>query len=199
MPEEASDSLDVPPSPAPSEYGSYASSISRFRYSEDTRSRWASHNDLLIVQAFCICFHCSSLLSYNSPTLPLCWGNRQCGNQNESKLSVRAAPKRMMPYAHCFLYAYAGNECFVRHMCREVSQLAIGGLDLEPDLAKKILDTDAELAAAAVGYATRLTQRLAALLDVPLRYPLRFANSRSTIYSHAPPAGTIRSIRAASV
>ena len=81
-------------------------------------------------------------------------------------------------------------------MCREVSQLAIGGLDLEPDLAKKILDTDAELAAAAVGYATRLTQRLGALLDVPLRYPLRFANSRSTIYSHAPPAGTIRSVRA---
>ena len=73
MPEEASDSLDVPPSPAPSEYGSYASSISRFRYSKDIRSLWAPHNDLLIVQAFCICFHCSSLLSYNPPTLPLCW------------------------------------------------------------------------------------------------------------------------------
>ena len=58
--------------------------------------------------------------------------------------------------------------------------------ELEPDLAKKILDTDAEMAAAAVGYATRLTQRLAALLDVPLRYPLRFANSRSSIYSHGP-------------
>ena len=56
-------------------------------------------------------------------------------------------------------------------LCREYSQLAIGGLELEPDLAKKILDTDAELAAAAVGYATRLTQRLAAMLDVPLRYP----------------------------
>ena len=38
----------------------------------------------------------------------------------------------------------------------------------------------------------RLTQRLAAILDVPLRYPLRFANSRSAIYSHAPPAGTVR-------
>ena len=31
VPDEASDSLDVPSSPAPSEYGSYASSISRFR------------------------------------------------------------------------------------------------------------------------------------------------------------------------
>ena len=76
--------------------------------------------------------------------------------------------------------------------CREVSQLSVGGLELEPDLAKKILDTDAELSAAAIGYAVRLTQRLAAILDVPLRYPLRFANSRSTIYSHAPPAGTVR-------
>ncbi len=80
-------------------------------------------------------------------------------------------------------------------LCREYSQLAIGGLELEPDLAKKILDTDAELAAAAVGYATRLTQRLAAMLDVPLRYPLRFANSRSSIYSHAPPAGNIRYVQ----
>ena len=79
-------------------------------------------------------------------------------------------------------------------LCREVSQLTIGGLDLEPDLARKILDTDAELAAAAVGYATRLTQRLATLLDVPLRYPLRFANSRSSILSHAAPAGTIRCV-----
>ena len=82
--------------------------------------------------------------------------------------------------------------------CREVSQLSVGGLELEPDLAKKILDTDAELSAAAIGYAVRLTQRLAAILDVPLRYPLRFANSRSTIYSHAPPAGTVRYVHAVS-
>lgn len=90
VPEEASDSLDVPSSPAPSEYGSYASSVSRFRYSTDTRSLWASHNDLLIVQAFCICFYCSSLLLYSPPTLPLCWGNRQCGVQDVSKFSVGA-------------------------------------------------------------------------------------------------------------
>ena len=88
MPEETSDSLDVPSSPAPSEYGSYASSVSRFRYFKDTRSLWASHNDLLIAQAFCICFHCSSLLSYSPPTLPLCWGNRQCGVQDESKVQL---------------------------------------------------------------------------------------------------------------
>ena len=31
VPDEASDSLDIPSSPAPSEYGSYASSISRYR------------------------------------------------------------------------------------------------------------------------------------------------------------------------
>ena len=80
----------------------------------------------------------------------------------------------------------------MRCVFREVSQLAIVGLDLEPDLAKKIMDTDAEMAAAAIGYAARLTQRLAALLDVPLRYPLHFVNSRSSIYSHAPPAGNIR-------
>ena len=105
VPEEASDSLDVPSSPAPSEYGSYASSVSRFRYSTDARSPWASHNDLLTVQACCICFNCSAPLSYSPPTLPVCWGNRQCGVQDESKFSVGAAPEHMMPYAHCILYA----------------------------------------------------------------------------------------------
>ncbi len=76
----------------------------------------------------------------------------------------------------------------------------MGGLELEPDLARRAADPDggwrvghaeAERAAAALGYVARLTQRLAHLLDVPLRYPLRFANSRSSVFSHPPPAGTI--------
>ncbi|KAK9915911.1 hypothetical protein WJX75_005884 [Coccomyxa subellipsoidea] len=82
---------------------------------------------------------------------------------------------------------------------REVARLAVGGLELEPDLARRAADPDggwrvghveAERAAAALGYVARLTQRLAHLLDVPLRYPLRFANSRSSVFSHALPAGT---------
>lgn len=76
----------------------------------------------------------------------------------------------------------------------------VGGLELEPDLARRAADPDgggwraggaaAERAAAALGYVARLVQRLAALLDVPLRYPLRFANSRSSILSHPPPAAS---------
>jgi hypothetical protein len=88
---------------------------------------------------------------------------------------------------------------FLGGTSREVARLAVGGLELEPDLARRAADPDggwrvghveAERAAAALGYVARLTQRLAHLLDVPLRYPLRFANSRSSVFSHALPAGT---------
>ncbi len=84
-------------------------------------------------------------------------------------------------------------------MPREVARLTICGLELEPDLAKRALDGDgwglgaaeAERAAAALGYMARLAERLAALLDVPLRYPLRFANSRSSVFSYPEPAGNL--------
>ncbi len=49
----------------------------------------------------------------------------------------------------------------------------------------------AGLVALPQGYVARLVQRLASLLDVPLRYPLRFANSRSSVFSHPLPAGTV--------
>ncbi|BDA44341.1 hypothetical protein COCOBI_05-5250 [Coccomyxa sp. Obi] len=83
---------------------------------------------------------------------------------------------------------------------REVARLAVGGLELEPDVVRRAADPDggwrvggpeAERAAAALGYVARLVQRLASLLDVPLRYPLRFANSRSSVFSHPFPAGTV--------
>lgn len=76
----------------------------------------------------------------------------------------------------------------------------MGGLDLEPDLARRAPDLDAgwrmgaaeaEAAASALGYVARLTERLANLLDVPLRYPLRFGGSRSAVYSCPPPAGDL--------
>ncbi len=76
----------------------------------------------------------------------------------------------------------------------------MGGLDLEPDLARRAPDLDAgwrmgaaeaEAAAAALGCVARLTERLASLLDVPLRYPLRFGGSRSAVASCPPPAGDL--------
>jgi hypothetical protein len=54
------------------------------------------------------------------------------------------------------------------------------------------MDTaEAERAAAALGYVARVAERLAAVLDVPLRYPLRFANSRSAVFSQPLPAGDL--------
>ena len=60
----------------------------------------------------------------------------------------------------------------------------IAVFDLADRVAKKHAVTLAQ------GYVARLVQRLASLLGVPLRYPLRFANSRSSVFSHPLPAGS---------
>lgn len=79
-------------------------------------------------------------------------------------------------------------------------KLTVGGVELEPDLARRAADPDAgwgvgaaeaERAAASLGYAARITERLANLLDVPLRYPIRFWGSRSSIATAPPPAGEL--------
>ncbi|KAK9803272.1 hypothetical protein WJX72_004606 [[Myrmecia] bisecta] len=87
---------------------------------------------------------------------------------------------------------------------RRVAKLSIGGLALDALVVRRGLegtlgwegDRQEEIkVAAALGYVAAATARLADYLDVPLRYPIHAANSRSTILDHAPPAGYPRSLR----
>lgn len=79
-----------------------------------------------------------------------------------------------------------------------MARLSIGALDLEPSLWRQKSgnlaalswdsETEEELkAAAALGYAAHVTQALACYLNVPLKYPLRAANSRSAVQERQSP------------
>ena len=90
------------------------------------------------------------------------------------------------------------------HAIGRCPKLTVGGLELEPDLARRAADPDAgwgvgaaeaERAAASLGYAARITDRLANLLDVPLRYPIGFGGSRSSIATAPLPAGDLGCVR----
>ena len=82
--------------------------------------------------------------------------------------------------------------------CREIARLAIGALDLEPTIGRQRSENLAALGresekdeevrlAVALGYAAHVTHHLAGYLDVPLKYPIRPANSRSAVQDHQLP------------
>jgi len=86
---------------------------------------------------------------------------------------------------------------------REVARLAIGSLSLEPYIERQRSDNLASLGrqsekerdmrlAAALGYAAHVTHHLADYLGVPLRYPLRPANSRSAVLEGQAAVGSMR-------
>ncbi len=77
----------------------------------------------------------------------------------------------------------------------------IAGLELDPGLVEKALQgllgwdkelEDEQQIAVALGYVAHLVDRLAAYLQVPLRFPIHPGQSISAILEHAYPCGTYR-------
>lgn len=76
-------------------------------------------------------------------------------------------------------------------------RLAIGGLELHPSVWRKAIDADGydwdaredKEAGIALGFLAHMIDRIAAYLDVPLRYHIRFQGSTSTILDGDPPVG----------
>jgi len=85
---------------------------------------------------------------------------------------------------------------------REVARLAIGTLSLEPYIERQKSDNLASLGrqsdkekdmrlAAALGYAAHVTHHLAGYLGVPLKYPIKPANSRSAVVEGQAPVSSM--------
>ncbi|KAL4854482.1 UV radiation resistance associated protein [Chlorella vulgaris] len=102
------------------------------------------------------------------------------------------SPARPWQDRPCIMHSASGNAY------RQEMRLSIGGLEIQPGVWRGALDggayesdpSDARAAGVALGYVAQMVDRLAAYLDVPLRYPLVLRGSRSLVVDAYPPTGT---------
>ena len=132
------------------------------------------------------------------------WAGGEGGSGGGGALAAQQPPPRAVAPAGAALLL--GRQASLRGpQYRQESRLSIGGLELDAaawrravaglgpgadDGGVEIDPQDDQATAVALGYVAHLLARLAAYLDVPLRYPLRPRGSRSSVWDSWLPAGT---------